>query len=250
MHNSLHMTPQEKHEFIITALSRAKINYIRIETLESLDKIYNLFANNDVTAEPETGEEYNYYGIYHEHIKKDITLAKTYYLQAVEHKDSNGMNNLAWIYAEVEHDFDKSKHFYMMAIEHGNTTGMCNLANYYGKVEKDFVKLEKYYRIAIDYGDIHAIKHLATWCEIQNKWTQAFELYMLDPIKYEIQIAKLFERPDVLQLFLLKHQVLIKKNQDMSIEISQLKLQVEHLRFKPGREGAKQAKEHFESLIS
>ena len=238
------MTPEEKLSSITSILSKHRIRNIQIQKPESIDKIYSLFVTAVQHVEPETGEECNFYALYYDQVKKDYGLAEKYYLQAVEHKDSNAMNNLGRLYETFEQDVNKRKHYYTMAVEHGNITGMTNLGRYFEETEYDFVQMKKYYKLAIEKGnDFCAIEFFTNYYERQNKWNKALNLYMLNPNQFGEQIANVLGRQEVLQPFLLKYQNMIKEN-------TELKFQVEHYRFKPGREGAKQAKDHFESLIS
>lgn len=269
------MTPDVQHASLDSFLSKYNVTYINIENSESLDKIYNLFVNDDTSKEPVNGVEYNYFGLYYEHVKHDFVKAKTYYLLGVEHHNSNSMNNLALYYNKFEIDVDKMIKLYLMAIELKNPFAMGHLANYYYIIDnyelmekyylmsielnhtnsmanfgyyyfkqKDFIQMKKYYRMAFQNKSTIGIQYFAEYYGWKNKWSKALDLYMLKPDEFKQEILSIFtNQQDILQTFLRTHVDTVKEN-------TELKLYVEHLKYKPGNVGAKKAKSHFESLIA
>lgn len=213
----------EKHNSLSIILGNFRVSYIPIESETSLDRIYQLFVNKQFT-EPENDIEYNYYGLYFQHI---------------------------------DNDYDKTKKYFKLAIEKNNSNAMNNLGLYYELIEKNFVKMEKWYLMAIEHKNSQAMKNLGAYYEHDaNTPEKALELYLKNHIEFKKKILSILREKVMLNVFIEKYILLSTENTELKEDVtklikdlSELKLTVEHLKYKPGKVGAKQAKEHFDSLL-
>ena len=234
-------TQEEKHKKLAETLAKYHITYGPIENDITLEKVFSLYINKKF-IEPNTREEYVFYAVYYQFIEKDYAKMKLWYKKAIKLKSAAAMYNSASYYQRVEKNYVKMKKYYQMAIKYKQPKAMNNLGRYYYTVEKNFKKAKRLYLMAIKLNNIKAISNLAKYYKDKQKWQKALELYLLDAKKYETQIREILQHENVLLSFLEKHTTLIKEN-------SELKLENEHLKYKPGHIGAISAKEHFESLL-
>lgn len=180
---------------------------------------------------------------YYYNIEKDYDRMKKYALMAIEHKCSDAMHFLGWYYHTVEKQYDQGKKYYLMAIEHKHPNAMYNLAVYYQNVEKDYNQMKKYYLMAIEYDYSDATVNLCKYYQDKQKWNKALDVYMRDFRTFETEIKNLLQHEGVLLYLLEKRSSILRENKE-------LKLENEHLKYKPGKIGANQAKEHFASLLT
>ena len=234
-------TPEEKHKKLADILEKYRITYDPIKSDITLEKVYSLYINKEF-IEPNTCDEYVYYGIYYQFIEKDYVKMKLWCKKAIDLKSTAALCNLGIYYRYIKKNYIKMKKYYKMAIKLNFSMPMNNLGAYYHDVEKNNIKMKKYYKMAIKLNNIKAISNLAKYYKDKQKWQKALEIYLLDAKTFEKEIRELFQQKDVLLPFLQKYTTLIK-------DVSELKLENEHLKYKPGRVGAISAKQHFESLL-
>ena len=156
--------------------------YIPIKNIQSLKKIHNLCLNK-IHFNPETSEEFYYYGIYYyEDIEKDYDLMKKYYLMAIDLNNSCAMNNLGVYYQNIEKDYDLMKKYYLMAIELKNSYAMFWLGSYYEDIE-DYDLMKKYYLMAIELNNSGAMNNLGCYYETIDKNYDLMKKYFLMAIE-------------------------------------------------------------------
>ena len=166
---------------IIDILKKNNHKYIKIETQESIQTIFNLFVNAKFNDESRLNDiELFYYGVYYQFINIDYNLMKKYYLMAIQHGDSTSMNNLGWYYHEIDEDYDLTKKYYLMVIQHDQSSAMTNLGSHYGDIEKNYDLMKKYYLMAIEHGDSGAMNNLGWYYEnIEQNYNLAKKYYLM-----------------------------------------------------------------------
>lgn len=121
--------------YLKNVLYNLNIIYEKINSVESLYKIYNLFKNN-VIGEARSDIEHAYFGLYYYSVK-DYTKMKEHYFAAINH--TFAMENLAEYYRHVEHDYDKLRTYYLLSYEKGDSMRpLRTLVNYYVHKAKDY----------------------------------------------------------------------------------------------------------------
>ena len=73
---------------------------------------------------------------------------------------------------------------------------------------------------------------------------------MLNPEQNITQIIKILNSKDIALPFLVKHKTLKDVVKQQKLEIEQHKLEIEHLRYKPGGPEFEKTKAHFLTLAS
>lgn len=212
------MSVENKHKALKEIFTTHNIVYYPLDDT-SLEKVYNLFVNNIVT-EPTTNREYISYGIYYYNINIDYVKVKKYYDYAIENNSVTAMNNLGIYYEDVEKNMKEAKKLYLMAVKDKCSLAIYNLARYYKR---------------------------------KQKWEKALEIYLVKPKKFEKDILGVLQKRNLSHVLLSKYiknvSNLQQENSELKLENSDLKLTVEHLKYKPGKVGAKQAEEHFKTLL-
>ena len=145
-------------ESLLEKLEQYNINYVPIQNSDSSDKIQNLFCHG-VLFVPQNAIECLYVGLYYKTVGKNYAKAKHYYLIAVNHGDSNAMNNLGIYYGGIESKYKKAINYFLMAVQRGNLNAMHNLAIYY-ETNMNYAEAKRYYLMAVDNGRKESILYL------------------------------------------------------------------------------------------
>lgn len=143
----------------------------------SIAKIHSLWVN-DKFVEPVGGTEFGFYGAYYTYVKNDMTLAKKYYLMAIDAKNSGAMYNLALIY-QKEKDYESAKKYYLMAVDKDLVRAMYELGNLYNNVDKDKKLAKKYLSMAARNGDYRSIPQLVSIYTKEGKLSKVLYYYLL-----------------------------------------------------------------------
>jgi tetratricopeptide (TPR) repeat protein len=130
-------------------LTDAQISSYDDDTKRIITEILNGKINNHINSK--NGIILLYIGSQYEYIKKDIDLAKKYYLMGVEQECPRAINNMGLIYSR-QNKLELAEKYYLMAIKYNNPTAMANLGALYEKQNK-LVLAEKYYLMAIKYNN-------------------------------------------------------------------------------------------------
>jgi hypothetical protein len=163
----------EMEMILIKHLKNMNFSYVKINNMESIEKIYNLFLNDKI-FENGNGEELNYLGIYYK-IKKIYGNTEMYYHKSVEIGNDNAMNNLGCYYDE--NGLSDPEKYFLMAIEKGNIIAMYNLGYYYLK-KKKYDLAEKYLLMASENGYDSAMIDLGNYY-VNKKNLELAEKYYL-----------------------------------------------------------------------
>ena len=163
---------------LIVLLKEWNVTYEKIESKESLYKIFSLFNNDVVELQPTTTVEQLYFGVYYKNKKKDEETAKKYYLMAIDGGSSFAMNNVAICY-ENDGDYDKAKKYYLMGVAAGNVLAMRHFAIYYRYVETQPNLMRKYFRMAIKKGDAKSAFELGNFYIIDGPPAKIRKYYLL-----------------------------------------------------------------------
>ena len=107
---------------------------------------------NGQIIQPEHNNLLIWKGLYNHFVSHNYNIMKKYYLMAIEHGNSDAMNNLGLYYEKIK-EYATMKKYYLMAIKHNNITAMINLALYYKKIG-NYKMAKKYYRRAITCGNM------------------------------------------------------------------------------------------------
>ena len=113
-----------------------KLNNNTIDKFRFIENyILNLF-NNKIIEDTNDDEKNFWNGLYYEHIEKDYSQMKKYFMMAIELGNSWAMNNLGYYYQYIEKDYPQMKKYYRMAIELGDCSEtLYYLENYCDTVE-------------------------------------------------------------------------------------------------------------------
>ena len=147
----------DKLDEIKKYLKNKKINYIEIPD-ESINKIYQLYINNN-KEEIETCIENYYYDTFY-YINKNYNKMKKYYFTAINMQSNMQSNmhsnndyviyniwlNLGVYYEKIEKDYDLMKNnqrLYLMAIENNKKINKCLFSIFIYKILK--ISLKFYY---------------------------------------------------------------------------------------------------------
>lgn len=137
--------------------------------LKSVDKIYDLLANNVVFEDHLLNDvELMYYGLYYAKFLKNYDLSIKFYKLAIVHSNSMAMNNLGFLYSNTFKNYPLAKKYYMMAIEKGEVLSMYNLGNIYFN-EKNFYLAKKLLLLAEQKGHVLATQMLKDFDDIIEK---------------------------------------------------------------------------------
>jgi len=206
-------------EYIIYILNLNKINYLKIENKNSLEKIYNLFKNK-IFEEPTIDLEYSYYGVYY-YIEKNYDLMKKYFSMAIELNYSHAMNSLAFYYKNIEKNYDLMKKYYLMSIGLNNSHAMNNIGVYYQTVEKNYDLMKKYFLMAIELNYSKPMFNLAHYYKnIEKNYDLMKKYYLmaieLNHFKAMTNLASYYKNVE-------KNYDLMKKYLLMAIELNDFK---------------------------
>jgi hypothetical protein len=143
-------------------------------------KNYNLFIKN-VVFEPDVNNknELYYLGLYYNNFNINYTLAKKYYLLAIEKENAYAMINMGLYYEYEGKNYDLMKKYYLQAIDKGDTEAMNNLGRYYRMTEVNYDLMEKYYLMAFEKGDHKSICDLGDYYYFMKKYYTAQRYYLM-----------------------------------------------------------------------
>jgi len=158
-------------------LEARNIHYHEITDPDTLDKIHNLFINNQTDEyDPTNSVALYYYGVYY-HIIDDKDKMCKYYLKAIECDNAHAMFKYArW--CEDNSTRDNVKKYYLMAIDHKHDLAMFNYALWcerYGTRDD----ANKYYLMAIEYGNAAAMNNYAISCDLCGSNADVKKYYLM-----------------------------------------------------------------------
>lgn len=88
----------------------------------------------------------NYAGLFYEHVKRNLRLAKKYYLMAISNNSYYAMNNLARLHKKRK-KYKLAKKYYKMAVRKGDPEAMRNLGLLYQE-QNNYNKAVYYYSMS------------------------------------------------------------------------------------------------------
>lgn len=256
--------------------------YVKIEDSDSFSKIYDLFMLNH-HFEPSTSEELLYYGVYYRAFNVNVELMEKYYIIAIEKGNYYAMSNLARSkqfkcdheayekymsmaadhgyvnamkemgahYKREEQTYDLCVKYLMMAIQKGDTDSMESLASFYRHLQPNYKLMKKYYLMAYDTNymtHIHALKKLISYYIHHNQRLRVFKCYMMAASNFEDKISELKKDESFINELIGENVSLKSQKSKLKRTILDQQLQINHLKFKPGKSGFQEAKTHFEEL--
>lgn len=225
---------------LIDRFARSGWTYFKIEDVNSLRKIYNLYMLGQ-HVDPETPVEYNYYGLYYKYIRPDYQRMKTYYLAAIDGGNSWAMHNLAYYYRTIEVDRQQMKRYYLMSIDKGLMQTMRALAHYYQVDEVDHEQMVKYYKMAIEHGCQISIRELGTYYREAGDWVEALMVYLRNPREFSPAISQIVvENSEMVR-------TMLGQSQQLQDAIRALKLKVKDLKYRPVPPGYEKCRQRFEA---
>lgn len=172
-------------EFIISWLKDNGFKYSKIESYESVKKIYDLLTNN-IIFNPQNGIEILCLATYYL-INKKYDLAEKYYKMVADCGTASEIYKLAKMYYDIN-KYDLAEKYYLMAIEKGNNVAMNSLGVFYETIKKNNELAKKYYEMAVDYGNACALHNLAGIYRDAKNYDLA-EKYFLMAIEQDIVYA-------------------------------------------------------------
>lgn len=160
-------------EKLIEHLEKLDLVYCQIKDNELLEKISDLWVNDDPKIielthllKHENGIFAFYIGSYFEYIG-NWSKAMEYYLIAIDCGCSYAMLNLATHYNENGENKLAEK-YYFMSLDHGNEYSMVSLGSYFKNTHNNFDLMKHYYLMSIDQGNIRAMYLLGKYYEIEG----------------------------------------------------------------------------------
>lgn len=164
-------------------------------------------------------------GDWYDQEQDDSESAKIYYLMMVNLGSSVGMVKMARVHARAK-EYDEMKHFYTQAIEQDETNviAMCELAHHYEYDEPNVDKMKEYLHMAAKLRVHDSIIKLARHYSKERNFKQAFDVYMIRPVAYELKIKKLLNKhPDLFTTILVEHKESKDTIDKLTIQIEELK---------------------------
>jgi tetratricopeptide (TPR) repeat protein len=167
-----------KISVITNYLNSHDYTYVAIDDIESLNIIYDLYANNIIPiVTNETNKEILLYlGLYYK-LQGDCENMLKFYLMAIDKKCIIAMRNLAYYYKTLN-DHDNMLEYYMMAINLKDSKSMTLLASYYEE-QKDNNQMCKYYLMAVEQKNNIAMNNLGNYYQSVNDHDNMFKYYLM-----------------------------------------------------------------------
>lgn len=163
------MDHQQEHIKCIEIFLKKCYKDDKLELYDELiiKQLYEII-NGNIYDDYDDGILANYAGIYYEMKIKDLINAEKYYLIAHKCGNVHAINNLGYLYLNLE-QYDKVEKYSLIGVEHNNNISMDYLAKACYKQDR-FEEAEKYYLITIEEDiDSDAMNELAYLYKTQEK---------------------------------------------------------------------------------